>query len=166
MEAAFKAQTRPCARTVNPDFAAVRLDVVFLCGSGKFAPIRPKTRLSIEFPPRLLVPQGQRLTGFSSPGEFFYMSTPYLLICVEKPKEEPDARNAARKLEWGRWFSFLAELDMLKVTIPSADKPAENIFLIPLDQIVSHGTVVLEVLRRLQIDHKVFYLESAPQPCS
>jgi hypothetical protein len=98
--------------------------------------------------------------------EIFYMNTPYLLICVEKPKEERNPLSAKRGPEWPRWFSFVEELENLNLPTSSIQRLSENTFLIPLNQFASVAARVLALPALQAIPFQVFYLESAPQPCS
>jgi hypothetical protein len=94
------------------------------------------------------------------------MSTPYLLICVEKPKEKPDSLSAKPSEQWPRWFGFLKELETLSLPASSILRPSENTLLIPLDQFVSAGAKVLALPALQGMEHKVFYLETEPRQCS
>jgi hypothetical protein len=98
--------------------------------------------------------------------EIFYMSTPYLLICVEKPKEEPTHRPGQLKIEWGRWHGFLEDVNKLLQPFSGIERPTENTLLIPLSQFVSVAARVLALPTLQAIPFQVFYLESAPQKCS
>jgi hypothetical protein len=94
------------------------------------------------------------------------MNTPYLLICVEKPKEKPDPLSAKLSPEWARWFSLLQDIERLSQPPANIQRPTENTLLIPVDQFVSVGAKVLALPALQGIDHKVFYLENEPRQCS
>ena len=89
------------------------------------------------------------------------MSTPYLLVCVEKPKSPEDRKT----LEWPHWYALLEEYEKLGLKDAGVQRPIENVWLFPLNSCMRAATRFLGTSALKNFDYKLFLLDGEPVAC-
>jgi len=87
------------------------------------------------------------------------MNTPYLMVCIEKPKLA-DSRTDPM---WPRWHGFLEDGTALLATPNAAvERPVENVWLIGLDTGLQFATKLLALCEKSGLPPQLFLMPEKP----
>jgi hypothetical protein len=92
------------------------------------------------------------------------MNNPHFLICVEKPNYSGDKPSLEEAQQWIFWRDFLKSLKADQKLFADAEQVADNIWIFPATAKLTSLLAFL-ALAKVQLQCKIFFLESTPIQC-
>jgi hypothetical protein len=86
---------------------------------------------------------------------------PFLLICVEKPRDNTREHSNA----WAEWHALIEDTKPITTSAKGVEKLAENIWLFPITAHMTSAIGFLSYCENHHITRKVFFLENKPNEC-
>lgn len=89
-------------------------------------------------------------------------SGPFLLICVDVPRETEKHQTTEA---WLRWQRLLEDAKLWKGQTQGIEKPIENLWLIPIRRALSFATSLIGWCEKYELHYTCYHLGNEPVKC-